>query len=184
MKKAYVITEGESDVAVLKKLLPAHLTKEVEIVSGQGDYGARSLAASILAARQRPVALVIDADTNDEQMIKERADFARWSLRQAAADVPFEVFVAVPSIESVFFQDQALIENFAHREFTDLEWRLVKLQPQELFANEPGGKRQVIQRLLHNLNKESVKLLQEHPLIQALTDFLSSVVENGNRSNG
>jgi hypothetical protein len=177
MKSAFVITEGQTDLEILKRLLPSRVTKEVEFVAGGGRYGAQSLAASILAKRRIPVALVIDADANDEQVIREKLDFSRWLLKQAAVNVPFEVFLAVPSIEAVFFQDQALLEEITHRKFTDLEWKLIKLQPQELYANQPEGKLKLLQTFLNHLNQESVKVLQEHPLIQSLIHFLSIVAE-------
>ncbi len=177
MKTAYVIAEGQTDIEILKRLLPSRITKEVEFVAGGGRYGAQSLAASILAKRRIPVALVIDADANDEQIIREKLDFSRWLLKQAAVNVPFEIFFAVPEIEAVFFQDQSFLEEVTHRKFTDLEWKLVKLQPKELFANKPGEKGKLLQTILGHLDQDSIKVLQEHPLIQLLIKFLSSVIE-------
>lgn len=175
MKRAYIIVEGATDAAILKKLLPANLLKDVDIMVGGGAYGARSLAFSLLAKRQQPVALVLDADTNDEQLIRERMDFSRWSLQQGSVNTPFEVFIAKPTIEAVFFQDRSLLETVTQHKFTELEWKLAKLQPQEILANEPGGKLQAVQRLLDSLNNESIEILRQHPLIQSLTTFLSSI---------
>ena len=183
MNQAYVFVEGEQDVAILKKLLPAKLLKDVEILAGGGVYGASTLAASFLAKRQQPVALVLDADTNDEHLIYERYDLARWSLEQASVNTPFEVLIAKPSIEAVFFQDQTLLETITKHQFTELEWKLAKLQPQTILASEPGGKSAAIQKLLANLNKESIETLRQHPLIQSLTGFLSSVARNGKAQN-
>lgn len=176
MKKACVITEGQTDIEILKSLLPPKLTKEVEFVVGGGWSGAQSLAVSILAKRRIPVALVIDSDANDEQVIHEKLDFSRWSLKQAAVQVPFEVFLAIPEIEAVFFHDQAFVEEAANRKFTDLEWRLMKLQPKELFVGNPMGKAQFLKRIFRTLNQDSIKMLQTHPLIKSLIGFLSSVV--------
>lgn len=176
MKKACVVTEGQTDIDILKSLLPAELTKEIEFVVGGGWSGAQSLAVSILAKRRIPVALVIDADANDEQVIHEKLDFSRWSLKQAAVQIPFEVFLAVPQIEAVFFQDRAFLQEVTNREFSDLEWRLMKMQPKELFAGASLEKSQLLKRILGGLNKDSIKVLQTHPLIKSLISFLSSVV--------
>ncbi|MDX2039838.1 MAG: hypothetical protein SF097_01255 [Acidobacteriota bacterium] len=176
MKKACVITEGQTDIDILKRVLPPSLTKEVEFVDGGGWSGAQSSAVTILAKRQIPVALVIDADANDEQTIHEKLDFSRWLLKQAAVQVPFEVFLAIPEVEAVFFQDQPFVEEIANRKFTDLEWRLMKLQPKELFVGSPMEKSQLLKRILGRLNQDSIKALQTHPLIKSLIGFLSSVV--------
>lgn len=174
MKKVCVITEGQTDIDILKRVLPPKLAKEVEFVDGGGWSGAQSSAVTILAKRQIPVALVIDSDANDEQAIHEKLDFSRWLLKQAAVNVPFEVFLAVPQIEAVFFQDQPFLEEVVNREFTDLEWRLMKLQPNELFA--PNQKPLLLRRILRSLNQDSIKVLQTHPLIKSLINFLSSAL--------
>ena len=174
MKKACVITEGQTDIDILKRVLPPRLTKEVEFVDGGGWSGAQSSAVTILAKRQIPVALVIDADANDEQAIHEKLDFSRWLLKQAALNVPFEVFLAVPQIEAVFFQDQPFLQEVMNRKFTDLEWRLMKLQPNELFASDQ--KPMLLRRILRNLNQDSIKVLQTHPLIKSLINFLSTAL--------
>lgn len=176
MKKACVITEGQTDIDILKRVLPPRLTKEIEFVAGGGWSGAQSSAVTILAKKQIPVALVIDADTNDEQTLQEKLDVSRWSLNQAAAQVPFEVFLAVPEIEAVFFQDRAFLEEATNRKFSDLEWKLMKLQPRELFSGSSTKKSQLLQNILGRLNQDSIKVLQTHPLIKSLIGFLSSVV--------
>ena len=177
--RAYIFVEGETDVAILKKLLPTNLRKGVEIHAGGGVYGASTLAASFLAKRQQPVALVLDADTNDEHLIFERYDIARWSLEQASVNTPYEVLIAKPSIEAIFFQDQALLESVTHHKFTELEWRLASLQPLAILTKEPNGKLPTVQKLLGSLNQESIEKLRQHPLIQSLTGFLASVIKNG-----
>lgn len=181
MKQVYVITEGQTGVEILKHLLPPGLVKNVGFIVRDDAYSAHSMAVTILANSRIPVVLIIDADTNDEQLIHERLDFSRWSLKQAAVDVPFDVLLAKPSIEVVFFQDQSLLETVTQHKFTELEWKLAKLQPQALLANEPGGKLRAVQKLLRSLNKESLGVLRKHSLIQSLISFLSSILENGKR---
>lgn len=176
MKKVCVVTEGQTDIDILKKVLPPKLAKEVEFVAGGGWSGAQSSAVTILAKRQIPVALVIDADGNDEQTIHEKLDSSRWLLKQAAVQVPFEVLLAVPQIEAVFFQDRPFLEDATNRKFTDLEWKLMKLQPRELFADNPTEKSRQLQNILRRLNRDSITKLQTHPLIKSLISFLSSVV--------
>ncbi|WP_196514381.1 hypothetical protein [Nostoc sp. WHI] len=49
MTQAYVITEGFQDVVVLRRLLPQTIIQKIKFVEGSGQYGARSLASTILA---------------------------------------------------------------------------------------------------------------------------------------
>lgn len=174
MKKAYVVTEGETDIQILKRLLPARIANNATFIDGGGTYGAQSLASSLLAKRRIPVALVLDADANDAQIIHEKQDVSSWMLKQAAVNVPFKVLLAIPSIETVFFQDRPFLEAVTQRKFTDLEWKLAKLQPKEALAGSSGDN---LQTFLRHLTQESIKAMQEHPLIYSLIEFLSSVIE-------
>lgn len=72
MKRAYVITEGQYDAEFLKKVLPAELLEKIDFVARHGLYTLQSLARSILAVKQQPVALVVDADTNEQTSAQER----------------------------------------------------------------------------------------------------------------
>ncbi len=96
MKRAYVITEGKTDTDILKKLLPPSSIADVEFVNGSGGYAAQSLARTILSIRGRPVALVLDADTMDEQAIQEKLAFLHQTLHPTATSIAFEAFIAVP----------------------------------------------------------------------------------------
>ena len=174
MTRAYVVTEGQSDARILKRLLPQAVVEGTEFVVGAGRYSAQSLAATILAVKRRPVALVVDADTEDELAIREQAEFLRELLRQTAAGIPFEVFTAVPEMEAVFFQDKSVVERLIDRKFEDQEWVIAKHQPKRSLGLALGQQPLVIEELLGDLPPESVHVLQQHPLVGQLSRFLAS----------
>jgi 5S rRNA maturation endonuclease (ribonuclease M5) len=78
MTLAYIITEGKTDIEILKRLLPQYLIEDIKFVAGEGQYGVRSLATSLLATRSTPVAIVLDADTENENQIYEKSDLVNY----------------------------------------------------------------------------------------------------------
>jgi hypothetical protein len=172
---AYVVTEGQADVEILKRCLPDHIGRSVEFCAGQGKYSAMSLAETILAMKRVPVALVEDADALSEQGVRERENFLRYTLRQAAAGVPFQVFVVVPEIEALFFQDRAFVEHFAGQRLSDREWDAAQRHPKEWLAGTLAGHPVQVKEMLAALSEKELRAIQQHPLIRGLSEFLASV---------
>ncbi len=175
MKQAYVVTEGKSDVELLKKVLPKSIVKDVEFIAGSGRYSAQSLTRSILAVKQLPTAIVADSDTEDESTIQEQKDFLRESLHQASAGIQFEIFLAVPEIEIVFFQEPTLLEKLAHQNFSNIEWEMAKSHPKEFLKKHVKNSG----ALLKNLDNQAIEVIRRHPLVSGLSQFLSSVIDEG-----
>jgi hypothetical protein len=132
MKAVYVVTESEEAASLFNRVLPADLLKDTGVVSAGGKYAAFSMASTLMSARSRPVALVIDADSDNPAVVREKEETTA-SLLLPAAIVPYKVCVAVPSIAAL------------NREFGD------------------------------SPSLEQVQALQQHPLIQQVIQFLSSV---------
>ncbi len=175
MTQAYILTEGNQDIVILKRLLPQPIIEEIKFVDGSGQYGARSLASTLLATRAIPVALVTDADTEDDSLVSEQLDTLNYLLRQASPGIPFKVLLAVPEIEIVLVQNRPLIEKLAERSFTDLEWQLAESKPKQFLEAVFGKNTAVIQKILSSISDEEIHTFQQHPLIQDLIKFLSSV---------
>jgi len=178
MKKAYVITEGRSDAEILKRLLPEDILKSVEVLAGAGRYSAQSLARSILAVKRLPVALVLDADTRDDSSIQEQKDFLQESLAQASSGAPFEIFLAVPSLEVLFFERPAFIESLSQHSYSQSEWDMAKFSPGAFLSKSLGDDfNEAIVKLLDNLDEQTIETIRKNLLVKALTEFLSSAIE-------
>ncbi|BAY99049.1 hypothetical protein NIES37_30280 [Tolypothrix tenuis PCC 7101] len=176
MNLAYLITENDKDIEILQRLLPQNLSQNIKFIAGESSYRARSLASSLLATRKTPVALVLDADTDNESQIFERQDLINYVLNQASSGIPYQIFLAIPELEIVFLQDKSLIEKIAQRQFNDLEWQLAKSKPKEFLETVFGNQKSINTRIFEYINDEEIKILQESPLIQEIINFLSSLI--------
>lgn len=177
MRRAYVVTEGQTDADVLRRVLRDELVREVEFVAGGGRSAAESLARSLLASKQLPVVLVVDADTTDEQKVDEQLDFLRYYLDQGSGCAPFEVLAAVPEIETVLFEDQSLVERVTNHKFSEREWKIAKRQPKESLTTALTDRPNLVEHILDGVNEETLTVLRMHPLVRKLDEFLSSVFE-------
>ncbi len=171
MSRAYLVAEGKTDLQILQRLLPG--AADVTFVDGRGKYGAESLARSLAATRDLPVALVIDADTTSEALIAQRQQDLISLVDRVSLGAPFEVFQVVPSIETLFFADRSLLEQLINRELTDLEWQLGQRQPRVLLDSVTGNTVLFVQDAIANLSESQLKTLRQHPLIQRLAAFLA-----------
>jgi len=169
MKQAYVVTDGETEVEIL---LPDSMKKEIEFVV-RPRYSLDSVSSTILVDKQAPVAVVVDANTDDELIIYEHQDFLQYSLNQVAGRVPFKVLFAVPTIETIFFQDKTLLEQIINHKFTEIEWELY--HPKKSLTYFLGENS--LSKIVNNMTAQTIKVLQKHPFIIELVEFLSSVID-------
>jgi len=178
MKQAYLITEDKPDVEIFKKLLPKSIVRSIEVVAvGAGSDHVVGWANTLLMTKRLPVVAVIKTHTLNDTMIQERIDLLRYLIVRPA-DIRFEIFPAIPEIETVFFQDRRFIERLAKKSFTDMEWKFVRLQPQEALTYLLGNSIPLHKKILERLTDENIRVLQTHPLIVKLSDFLFSVTES------
>lgn len=175
---SYIVLEGNKNQEIIEKLLPKKLIQDVTIVVGDSQYEVRSLASSLVATRHIPVILILDANTDNESQIFEKRDLVNYLLRRAGAKTPFQVSLAIPEIEIIFLQNKPLIEKIAQRQFNDLEWQLAQTKPKEFLETVLGKETSINDTIFSNINDEEIKILQQHPLIQDLITFLSSLTKS------
>ncbi|HYW22206.1 MAG TPA: hypothetical protein VE956_23410 [Nodularia sp. (in: cyanobacteria)] len=178
MTLAYMIAEGETDIEILQKLLPKNLIQDIQFIAGESSYRARSLATSLLATRKIPVALVIDADTDNESQVFEKQDLINYLSNQASSGTPFQLLLAVPKLEILLLEDKSLIEKIAQRKFNDLEWQFAQSKPKEFLETVLGKKQSINEIIFSDIKKQEIKILQQHPLIQQMIVFLSSLTSD------
>lgn len=118
--------------------------------------------------------LVINAKTNNELMISERASELNYLLRQASPGIPFKVLIAVPELEVIFFQERELLEELIDKKLTDLEWQFAQHHPKELLENLLLSSTTFIEATLNTLDDQKLQVLRQHPLIGELIEFLES----------
>jgi hypothetical protein len=174
MPLAYLVAEEQTALHVLQKLLPPETLKETGCEGSR--YSAPSLARTILVTERKPVALLMNAHTTDETSVQERLGTLRYLLKQAAADIPFEVFLAVPELEAIVFQQKELLERITNTTLSEREWKLAKLSPRAFLTDVLPRQTASLAQLVETLEPADIAVLQQHPLLQAINAFLSSVM--------
>jgi hypothetical protein len=173
MSYVYVIVEGPREIRFLSRILPKAIADQVTFVNGRGTYGAESLARSVAATQAVPVVLLIDADTTDRTLIAQKRQDVNYLIRQTSSGAPFQLLLAVPTIETVLFADRALLEHLIDRQLTDLEWNLGQRQPRDLLETVTLDGTAFVDGLLERLSEEQVGVLRQHPLMQELMGALA-----------
>jgi hypothetical protein len=174
MTTAYIVVEGPSDAAILRAVLPRELLADVKFINGQGRYGAESMTRKLLMTERLPTVLVVDADADDAAIVQEQQQDLEFLLKQAAAGVSYQILLAVPEIEAVFFQNRDVLEALLGHHLTDLEWHLAQQQPRALLATMPGGSSVFVTQTLAQLDDVTRNTISQHPLIKTLSQFLTA----------
>jgi len=172
--KTFVVTEGEVDAAILEGILGAVLGPEaLKVVSAGSRSRAVSLARSYLAVRESPVALVLDADMTDEARIREEELNLTELLAFAGARERFGVFLAVPTMEIVFFPTQEASEEVLGKSLSENEWEAAQYRPKDVLWKLLGGKQGSLPAITELLKGRSAHVLAEGPLMKRLAGFIS-----------
>ncbi len=175
--KSVVITEGESDVLLLKALV-GRASEDVEFVQAGGWSGADSLARSYLVDGRHDVALIVDADACEPDRAEERRQFLRESLASVALRTRWEVFVVTPEIEGLLFADRRVLEDLVGRHVSDTEFQEGKVEPKRTLLKLLSGKNRT--RLFQErLPKIDLTPLQNQSPVKHLRSFLEGTRKNG-----
>ena len=101
--KKFLIAEGETDVALLKVLIPDECSEGIKFVVGGGYSAAIALASSILYDKPDSyVSLVLDADTADPSSVQEKYDFINWQLGKMSVNRSYDIHLFIPASEALF----------------------------------------------------------------------------------
>ena len=99
MKRVYVLVEGASDAAFLRRILPEEVLSGAELVIAGRGSGIPSTRALGACSSEEPIAVVMDSDSLDPDVIEERQQGIQDLIRSADASIPVKVILAVPEIE-------------------------------------------------------------------------------------
>jgi hypothetical protein len=172
---AYIVTEGEADRVLLSRLLAEEVREGARIGWASNRSGAQSLARSLVAAHKRAVALVLDADTTDEALVREQRLVTREYLAMASPGVPTEVFMAVPCIEVLFFADREMLTRLVGVYPSDHLWETGQFDPKNALdelRKDVHSRASSVLDLVSVLTDEDAALMSRHPPIRELKAFL------------
>ncbi|HUY87954.1 MAG TPA: hypothetical protein VMV10_04385 [Pirellulales bacterium] len=177
MKRAYLLVEGASDAAFLRRILPEEALRDVELVNAGGSSEIPSLARSLLVRRRRPVAVVMDSDSVDPDLIEERRQSTEDVIRLADASVPVKVISAVPQIEAWLLAAPDKIERIVGEKISE-EWlALGKANPRRALASlaEKNQRRWDTNQAINALDDEDIKRIRSIPEVEELSAFLEEM---------
>lgn len=164
-----IVTEGESDIIILRTLLE-DITSTVQFAKSGGWSAADSLARSYLIDGQYDVALVVDADTYDKQAIEERRQYLTHSLGSVALRNRWQVTVIAPEIEVLFFRDRPSLEHILQKPISDSLFEQGKFEPKKVLAKLFPGQSRL--EFLSRLVKSDLTALRNQEEILSLRRFL------------
>lgn len=181
MKDVYIFVEGPTDAEFLRRILPPELLKDAEIVPSGGSAGIPSLASSILVRRRKPVAVVMDADSLQPDVIEERRDSVEELIRVACASLPVKVIAIVPEIEAWLFAAPEAIARVLGQPVPGDLVILGKRDPQgvlQLLAEKNNAKWDT-RRALAMLDAQDIDRIRALPEVSELSTFLKKVQTDG-----
>jgi hypothetical protein len=103
-EKLIIVTEGKTDVFIIRALLNKELTTGMRFFAAQGRESLVTLGRNLLVHEGYPVFLVIDVSTAELPIRDEMVAETMRALSTTGAPGTFQVFVFTPEIEIVFFE--------------------------------------------------------------------------------
>jgi hypothetical protein len=177
MKRVYILVQGPTDAAFLRRILSQEVLKDTELVNAGGSLGIPSLARSLLVRRKRPVAVVMDADSVNPDVIEERQQTTEDFIRAADASIPVKVVTAVPAIEAWFFAAPETLEHIVGQEIS-MDWlALGKRDPKGVLQQlaEKNQKKWDIHQAISTLNPDDIERIRAIPEVAELNAFLQEM---------
>ncbi len=175
MKKVHVVVEGQTDQVLLEKLLH-DLGKNVQIQFhvADGKLSAHPLARTLQVKRGEPVALVLDADTNDPRMAEDEQSMYESYLNFTSKGVPFIVILIKPSVEEIFFESPDILSDIIGKPLDSKDIMAGKASPR-MYLTELGVD---LLRLLPTLNERHLRMLRAVEPVATLRHFLHGLTES------
>ena len=135
--------------------------------------------STLIASRQTPVAIVVDAKSTDPEMIRYRRQDIEEVVLIVSPGIPVKVIVAVPELEAIFFHDPHVLRRLFDRRVTDELLSLARTNPRrvldELIARSDSIQQPI--DILVALTEEELETLRQADVVLELADFLRHVRE-------
>ncbi len=175
MNKVHVVVDGQTDQVLLEKLLhDLEESIQIQFHVVERKLSAHTLARTLQVKRGEPVALVLDADTNNTRMAEEEQSMYESYLNFTSKGVPFIVVLIRPSIEEIFFESPDILSDITGKPLDSKDIMAGKAAPR-LYLTELGVD---LLRLLPTLNERQLRALRTVEPVATLRRFLHDLTEN------
>jgi hypothetical protein len=173
----YLVVEGDSDRAILERVLPADALAGCSVVVANGRARLTTVASSLLIKKQSPVALICDADTvNGDRIRDQRELFEMNFLRFAGRTIVARIIFAIPEIEGIFFVDPEIVGRVVGQpipESIQIEARYAPKQAIEAVC-KMFGRRIGISEILSAIGEADIVAIRLHPFLREIVDFIET----------
>ena len=175
----YIVSEEPFDAQLLKTVLPGKLVNDVEVVSAGGVSAVKSLARSLVVRRQVPVIIVVDADSVVPELVQERLKDIEEIVESVAVNTPVKVILAVPEMETIFFQDVTFLSRLLGYIPAQEVLELAVFQPKKALEQLLSNSEKIHNRsqIIDQLAKDDIEILRSSSVMQEIIHFLQSVRE-------
>jgi hypothetical protein len=176
---SYIVVEGQTDGALLRRLLPKNLLDNVHVVVSGGKSAAISLSRSILSARQMPTILIIDSHTNNEHQEHEQRIILDDLLRPVAGTTDYLIELAVPEMESILLSDTDALASVIGVQPSPVERVEAIYRPKKVLLDMIQRSKKINDEseLVAMLDQEAITKFAAHPLIKEVTKFLEELTK-------
>ncbi|PTL85327.1 hypothetical protein [Vitiosangium sp. GDMCC 1.1324] len=181
--RAYVVTENEFDKELIESLLARRFGKsarEICVRAADSKLYAWSGACSLLTNRRIPTALIVDADTIDDDLTEEQRTNLDYLFATSAPRHMWLIVLAQPEVEAVFVSDRALLERATGKKVSELDVARAALGPraalQKLLPKPRSGHgaKQMVKKLSAPDFETVISSVAFRPLIEFIQRQLSA----------
>jgi hypothetical protein len=171
-----IFVEGAFDRELIAKLLgDLRGQYPFRLHAGRGLNALRPLARKSLVVDRSPVALVVDAESIDRDLVaaqkRDLEDYLAWG----ASGVPFKVIQFVPEAEVIFFEQQGFLQRVLKRRLTPSDVLAGKVAPRRFLDSQFAVAHRSRTELLRKLGVSEIVALRAHPQVQELREFVKQV---------
>lgn len=179
MARAFIVTHGRPNAELLRRVLPAEFADRVDVLDAGWSSSVKSMARTLLVTRRKPVAIVVDADSDDRFQAGVMANDIEEVVELAARGVPMKVLVAIPELEAVLFRAPGLIARVFGDRATAEVLDLARRSPRQALKSldDAGDIQSARRKILPELTESDLAAIRESDVIRELIAFLHDVLE-------
>lgn len=111
--KRYIVVEGETDKRAIIETLSLDMDSDITVVVAGGRGAAKTLGNSIAVAKQAPVAIVIDADTTSEEIMRDEELSFQDLVSMLPVSTPPVLFLVKPNLETAILEGDETLDKLA-----------------------------------------------------------------------
>lgn len=172
MGRYVLVTEGPTDAVILRSILKISPDDPCIIIEAAGGWSsADSYARTVLVENEADVALVVDADSTDPNIIEDRKRFLQRSLGSIPTRKKFRIVVIEPDITYLLFKDRTVLHQLVGRPVEDTDYVAASFDARRVLTRllGPGNAMQILRDRLAEVD---LSFLANDPVLRDLKNFL------------